>query len=29
MIVPGGSHTFASERPDEVAAIVRAHLIGE
>lgn len=27
--VPGGSHTFASERPDEVAGIVRAHLMGE
>ncbi len=27
--IPGGSHAFASERPDEVAAILRAHLKGE
>ena len=27
-IVPGGSHAFASERPDEVAAIIRSHLPG-
>jgi len=26
VIVPGGSHAFASERPDEVAAAIRAHL---
>ncbi len=25
-IVPGGGHAFASERPDEVARLVRAHL---
>jgi pimeloyl-ACP methyl ester carboxylesterase len=25
-LVPGGSHTFALERPDEVAALIRAHL---
>jgi poly(3-hydroxyoctanoate) depolymerase len=25
---PGGSHGFASERPDEVAAVIRAHLGG-
>ena len=25
-VVPGGSHTFARERPDEVAALIRAHL---
>ena len=27
--VAGGSHAFASERPEEVAALVRAHLTGE
>ncbi len=27
-LVPGGSHAFASERPDEVARLVRAHLRG-
>jgi pimeloyl-ACP methyl ester carboxylesterase len=26
-IVAGGTHSFASERPDEVAAIIRAHLL--
>lgn len=26
LIVPGGSHTFAPERPDEAAAAIRAHL---
>jgi pimeloyl-ACP methyl ester carboxylesterase len=26
--VAGGSHAFANERPDEVAAIIAAHLIG-
>jgi len=25
-IVPGGTHSVASERPDEVAALIRAHL---
>jgi pimeloyl-ACP methyl ester carboxylesterase len=25
-IVPGGSHTFANERPEEVAAAIRRHL---
>ncbi|HET8538560.1 MAG TPA: alpha/beta fold hydrolase [Anaeromyxobacter sp.] len=25
-LVPGGTHAFASERPDEVARLVRAHL---
>ncbi len=25
-VVPGGSHAFAAERPDEVAALIRAHL---
>lgn len=25
-IVPGGSHAFAAERPDEVAGLIRAHL---
>jgi len=25
-VVPGGSHAFASERPDEAAAAIRAHL---
>jgi pimeloyl-ACP methyl ester carboxylesterase len=25
-VVPGGSHAFAQERPDEVAAVVRQHL---
>lgn len=24
--VAGGSHAFASERPDEVASIIRSHL---
>ncbi len=24
--VAGGTHTFGSERPDEVAAIIRSHL---
>lgn len=28
-LVPGGSHTFANERPDEVAALIRAHLTRE
>lgn len=27
-ILPGGSHAFAAERPDEVAALIRAHLAG-
>jgi pimeloyl-ACP methyl ester carboxylesterase len=27
--VRGGSHTFANERPDEVAALIRAHLGGD
>jgi len=27
-IVSGGTHAFASERPDEVAAIIRSHLPG-
>lgn len=27
-IVPQGSHVFASERPDEVAPLIRAHLLG-
>ncbi len=26
-VVAGGTHAFASERPDEVAALVRAHLV--
>ncbi len=27
-VVPGGSHAFAAERPDGVAALIRAHLGG-
>jgi pimeloyl-ACP methyl ester carboxylesterase len=27
-VVRGGTHSFAHERPDEVAAIIRAHLAG-
>ncbi|MFY3744015.1 alpha/beta fold hydrolase [Anaeromyxobacter sp. PSR-1] len=27
-IFPGGTHAFAQERPDEVAAAIRAHLAG-
>lgn len=25
-VIPGGTHMFAEERPDEVAALIRAHL---
>jgi pimeloyl-ACP methyl ester carboxylesterase len=28
-LVPGGSHTFANERPEEVAALIRAHLASD
>ncbi len=28
VLVPGGSHAFANERPDEVAGLIRAHLAG-
>ena len=27
--IPGGTHAFACERPDEVASIIRAHLAQE
>jgi pimeloyl-ACP methyl ester carboxylesterase len=27
MVVPGGTHSFAEERPDEVATAIRAHLL--
>ncbi len=28
VLVPGGTHAFAQERPDEVAELVRSHLAG-